>query len=129
MKVIDENMGGTTPLDILVNFQNITNNNNAGGESGKDSDDEFEGFEEFEEVDNAEKYWFTSDKMALIKKVHNYLESLPEIGKVLSLGTMMKVAEIFTEGEPLDNFQLFCLIIDENNAKFDIINQEITPTY
>ena len=39
------------------------------------------------------KYWFTRDKMDKIIKVHDYLESLPEIGKVLSFGSILRVAE------------------------------------
>jgi predicted RND superfamily exporter protein len=115
MKVIDQDMGGTTPLDILVNFQDVKDtplsNEVTITEPGEDFDDDFSEFDEFEEFDedDSEKYWFTSDKMALIKKVHEYLEDLPEIGKVLSLGTMMKVAEDFNEGKPLDNFQLALL--------------------
>ncbi|ODS34445.1 MAG: hypothetical protein SCARUB_00456 [Candidatus Scalindua rubra] len=118
MKVIDQDMGGTTPLDILVDFPEIKDTPlplDTITELGEDFDDElsefdeFEEFEEFEEEVDSEKYWFTSDKMELIKKVHDYLEGLPEIGKVLSLGTMLKVAEEFNEGKPLDNFQLALL--------------------
>ena len=39
------------------------------------------------------KYWFTRDKMDKIIKVHDYLDSLPEIGKVLSFGSILRVAE------------------------------------
>ena len=81
-------------------------------ETDEDFDDEFSEFDEFnefDEVDNSDKYWFTADKMAKIMKVHDYLESLPEIGKVLSLGTMLKLAEEFTDGKPLDDFQLALL--------------------
>ena len=176
MKVIDQDMGGTTPLDILVNFQEVKDTslsnqdaiaetkvidqdwrrfyylfNTASKtpldvivdsqniketplsveiittESDEDFDgefDEFDEFEEFDEVDNSDKYWFTSDKMALITKVHNYLESLPEIGKVLSLGTMMKVAEEFTEGKPLDDFQLALLYTQLPDEFKDMV---ITP--
>jgi hypothetical protein len=113
MKVIDQDMGGTTPLDIIVNFQVIKDtplsDNDTITEYDEDFDDVFSEFDEFEEEDNSGKYWFTSDKMALIKKVHDYLENLPEIGKVLSLGTMLKIAEEFNEGKPLDNFQLALL--------------------
>lgn len=149
MKVIDQDMGGTTPLDIIVNFKEIkdtplSNQDTAteskiigqdvGGttplnivaasrntndttlsdddtitEYDEDFDDDFSKFDEFEEVNKSDKYWFTSDKMALIKEVHDYLENLPEIGKVLSLGTMLKIAEEFNEGKPLDNFQLALL--------------------
>jgi hypothetical protein len=157
MKVIDQDMGGTTPLDILVNFQDVKDTSLSNQDTITDTKvidqdwrrfyyffnivstipldvvvdsqnikeallssevtttepdedfDEFDEFDEFEEEDDSEKYWFTSDKMALIKKVHDYLENLPEIGKVLSLGTMMKIAEEFNEGQPLDDFQLALL--------------------
>jgi predicted RND superfamily exporter protein len=134
MKVIDQDMGGTTPLDILVNFQDVKDtplsNEVAITESDEDFDeeleefDEFDEFDEFEAEDSSEKYWFTSDKMASITKVHNYLESLPEIGKVLSLGTMMKVAEEFTEGKPLDDFQLALLYTQLPDEFKDMV---ITP--
>ena len=134
MKVIDQDMGGTTPLDILVNFQDVRDtplsNEVAITESDEDFDeeleefDEFDEFDEFEAEDSSEKYWFTSDKMTLITKVHNYLESLPEIGKVLSLGTMMKVAEEFTEGKPLDDFQLALLYTQLPDEFKDMV---ITP--
>jgi hypothetical protein len=134
MKVIDQDMGGTTPLDILVNFQDVRDtplsNEVAITESDEDFDeeleefDEFDEFDEFEAEDSSEKYWFTSDKMASITKVHNYLESLPEIGKVLSLGTMMKVAEEFTEGKPLDDFQLALLYTQLPDEFKDMV---ITP--
>ena len=119
LKVIDQNLGGTTPLDIIVSFQETDLeandhslvNDDTGTESSKEfeGEDEFDEFDEFEEVDNSDKYWFTADKMAKIMKVHDYLESLPEIGKVLSLGTMLKIAEEFTDGKPLDDFQLALL--------------------
>ncbi|GJQ59182.1 MAG: membrane protein [Candidatus Scalindua sp.] len=114
MKVIDQDMGGTTPLDIILDFkkeENLPLPDVTVVDSGEDFDDDFSEFDEFDELDeeDSDKYWFTSDKMAVITKVHDYLESLPEIGKVLSLGTMMKVAEAFTDGKPLDNFQLALL--------------------
>ena len=115
----EEFEGGTTPLDNIVSFQETDleanehslANNDTGTESSEEFevDDDFDEFDEFEEVDNSDKYWFTADKMAKIMKVHDYLESLPEIGKVLSLGTMLKIAEEFTDGKPLNNFQLALL--------------------
>ena len=41
------------------------------------------------------KYWFTRDKMDKILKVHDYLDSLPEIGKVLSFGSILKSCRRF----------------------------------
>ncbi|MFQ5686067.1 MAG: RND family transporter [Candidatus Scalindua sp.] len=124
-KVIDQdwrrfyyffNVVSTTPLDVVVDSRKIKDvplsNKDTMAESDEDFDeefDEFDEFDEYEEKDDSEKYWFTSDKMVLIQKVHDYLENLPEIGKVLSLGTMLKIAEEFNEGKPLDDFQLALL--------------------
>ncbi len=87
MKKIDEELGGTTPLNIILKFPSQSN------KITKEEDE----FEEWEEDNNSEKdkakYWFTRDKMDKIIKVHNYLDSLPEIGKVLSFGSILRVAE------------------------------------
>ena len=84
MKKIDEDLGGTTPLNIILKFpQKIKEISN------QKSDDEFEEWEEANENENDKaKYWFTRDKMNRIIKVHEYLETLPEIGKVLSFGSI-----------------------------------------
>ena len=110
MKVIDQHLGGTTPLDVIIDIEtggapqsDEKTLEEAGNEKG------FEEFEEFEERVADGRYWFTSDRMALVKRIHEYLESLPEIGKVLSLGTMVKIAENMNQGKPLDNFQLALL--------------------
>jgi len=110
MKVIDQNLGGTTPLDVVVDID-ATEIGAPTGEPGADAkgDDEFDEFDEFEKKENGGQYWFTSDKMARVTEIHDYLESVPEIGKVLSLGTLLKIAEKLNHGQPLDNFQLALL--------------------
>jgi len=110
MKTIDQKLGGTTPLDVIVDLQKPGSSTTV-IDTNVDSevDDEFDEFDEFEEEENAEKYWFTSQKMEEILKIHEYLDNLPETGKVLSLGTLMKVAEKLNKGRPLDNFELALL--------------------
>tara|TARA_A100001015_G_scaffold281989_1_gene345796 strand:- start:36 stop:1733 length:1698 start_codon:yes stop_codon:yes gene_type:complete len=84
MKKIDDELGGTTPLNIIIKFPTT--------EKQKE-DDEFSEWEEDDEnEENKSKYWFTRDKMDKIIKVHDYLDSLPEIGKVLSFGSILRVA-------------------------------------
>ncbi len=91
MKKIDDDLGGTTPLNVIIKFP-IKNK--------KDEDDEFSEWEEEDENDeNKAKYWFTRDKMDKIIKVHDYLDSLPEIGKVLSFGSILRVAEDLNKKE------------------------------
>ena len=88
MKKIDDELGGTTPLNVIIKFPSNV-------KETKTENDEFDEWEE-ENKDSEEeksKYWFTRDKMDKILKVHDYLESLPEIGKVLSFGSILRVAE------------------------------------
>ena len=100
MKKIDDDLGGTTPLNIILKFpsKKIAND-----------DDEFSEWDE--EVKNDEdksKYWFTRDKMDKILKVHDYLDSLPEIGKVLSFGSILRVAEDLN-GKKLQSLEIAVL--------------------
>ena len=110
MRLVDQNLGGTTPLDVIVDLEKTeVTEPVATSESGMKMNDEFEEFDEFDEAQSQDKYWFTSDKMARVIKIHDYLDSLPETGKVLSLGTMVKIAEKLNNGKPLDDFQLALL--------------------
>ena len=92
MKKIDDELGGTTPLNVILKFPSTKNE--------KTDDDEFSEWDEDNEKDkDKSKYWFTRDKMDKILKVHDYLESLPEIGKVLSFGSILRVAEDLNKKE------------------------------
>jgi len=118
MKVIDQNLGGTTPLDVIIEFDKLKPSTLiAEQEVGTEYDKEFEEFDEFDKPGHDEKYWFTSDKMTQVKKWHDYLNNIPETGKVLSLATMLKVAEKLNDGKPLDNFKL-ALLYEEMPDKF-----------
>ena len=131
MKVIDEKLGGTTPMDIIIDvLEPKTNEPQAETAAPAASDDEFKEFNEFDKKEDDEKYWFTAEKMALVTRIHDYLESLPETGKVMSLGTMLKVAEKLNAGKPLDNFQL-ALVYSELPEKFKniILKPYVSPKY
>ena len=91
MKKIDDKLGGTTPLDVIVKFP-ITKE-----ETGEDEFAEWD--EDNQKEENKETYWFTRDKIDKIIKVHDYLDSLPEIGKVLSFGSIIRVAEDLNKKE------------------------------
>ncbi len=99
MKLIDEELGGTTPLEIILKFPLIQ-------KSEPDSnDDDFEDWGDEEEQDDR-KYWFTRDKINKIEKVHNYLEELPFIGKVLSFSSILQVATQLNNNEPLGALEI-----------------------
>jgi len=98
MKIIDDKLGGTTTLDIILKFPI--------NKEKKEKDDEFSEWDEDNE-DNKEdpaKYWFTRNKIDKILKVHDYLDSLPEIGKVMSFGSIIRVAEDLT-GNKLETLE------------------------
>ena len=86
MKKIDDDLGGTTPLNVIIKFPTKQDNS-------EKEDDEFSEWDEDDQSNEETKYWFTRDKMDKILKVHDYLDSLPEIGKVLSFGSILRVAE------------------------------------
>ena len=116
MKKIDEDLGGTTPLNVILKFPKASNN--------LQKDDEFDEWEEENENDDKSKYWFTRDKMDKILKVHDYLDSLPETGKVISFGSILRVAE------DLNNKELQSLEIAVLYSKIpDSIKKEIVSPY
>lgn len=96
MKVVDQRLGGTTPLEVIINFPVVDND-----WEEEENDDFF--FDEEEE--DPTKYWFTTEKVDRVKAVHQYLDAQPEIGKVVSLATMVEVAERIN-GEALGSFEL-----------------------
>ena len=97
MKLIDEKLGGTTPLEVILKFpKNKT----------ETSDDEFEDWENENNEEDEKKYWFTKDKIDKIASVHNYLDSLPEIGKVLSFSSIIDVATLLNNNKPLGTLEM-----------------------
>jgi len=107
LKLIDEELGGTTPLEILVKFED---EEELTPEDLKEmTPDEIQMEREYmDALRSKPELWFTPTKIQIIKKVHDYLDGLPEIGKVLSLASTVRVAEDFAEKE-LDGMQLAIL--------------------
>ena len=119
MKKIDDELGGTTPLNIILKFPSNL-------KETKSENDEFDEWDEENEnnEEDKSKYWFTRDKIDKILKVHDYLESLPEIGKVLSFGSILRVAE------DLNNKELQSLEIAVLYSKIpETIKKEIVSPY
>ena len=151
MEVIDAELGGTIPLEIMIDMKQF----DAGSEtirplqvfsdskeigsgdvyseefqSNFNSDFEDEFSEDFGEEDFGsdqptfkQNYWFSRAGLERIEAVHDHLESLPETGKVLSLGTMYKVVKDLM-GDDVDNVQLALVQSALPNSIKDIM---ITP--
>ena len=98
MKLIDEKLGGTTPLEVILKFPKPI-------EEKSSEDDEFESWDDEESQDD-EKYWFTKDKIDKIQSVHNYLDNLPAIGKVLSFSSIIEVATQLNNNKPLGTLEM-----------------------
>ena len=119
MKLIDENLGGTTPLEVILKFPDKM-------EVNTNEDDEFEDWGD-EDSQNDEKYWFTKDKIDKIQAVHNYLDSLPAVGKVLSFSSIVEVATQLNNNKPLGTLEMGVLYSKiPESIKKDIIDPYIS---
>jgi predicted RND superfamily exporter protein len=118
MKTIDQKLGGTTPLDVIIDFETPKAAKPVlATKPVQNKGDEFDTFNEFENSEKEDKYWFTLEKMTLVKKIHNYLYGLSETGKVLSLETLLKMTEKLNNNKPLDNLEL-ALLYNELPERF-----------
>jgi predicted RND superfamily exporter protein len=107
MKVIDQELGGTTPLDVILIFKNPTAPKKNIKNSVAAEDEEIDSFEEeFDDEKDAKEYWFTDERISIIKKVHNYLNSLKDIGDVKSFETILETGKILNKGEELDGVEI-----------------------
>ena len=103
MLEIDKNLGGTATLDIIIQEPIFIA-----------SDDSFE--DEFfddslfdDSSSNASGYWWNVYTLAQLEEIHDYLDSLPEIGKVLSVASGVKLARMINDGEDLNDLELALL--------------------
>ena len=114
MKLIDEELGGTTPLNIIVKFPKK--------EEDFDTDDDWE-----EEEKDEAKYWFTRNKIDKITQVHDYLDGLDAVGKVISFASMVRVAEDLSGGKKLQGLEMGVLYTKiPDSIKKEIIDPYIS---
>jgi len=118
MKLIDDKLGGTTPLEIILKFPSKI-------KETKEEDD-FDDWED-DESSNNEKYWFTKDKIDKIDKVHSYLDSLDSVGKVLSFSSILQVAKQLNNNKELGTLEMGVLYSKiPENIKKEIIDPYIS---
>jgi predicted RND superfamily exporter protein len=135
MLVIDQQLGGTLPLDVIL-FSEENTLKSAGDSvvgaaselqaADDDFDDDF--FADEQEafaVDESDKvsYWFTKQGMEEIQQVHEFLDKYPETGKVLSLATLYQVMKDVSGGS-VDDIQLALI---KHNATDAIGDSLIEP--
>ena len=115
MKLIDDELGGTTPLDVVIKFPNK--------KEVEKSDDEFDDWDDDEGDDK--KYWFTRNKIDKIIKVHDYLDNLEAVGKVISFASIVRLAEDLNNGKRLEGLEMGVLYTKIPDA----IKKEVIDPY
>ncbi len=126
MKLIDDTLGGTTPLDVVIRFSGY------GDVPAREAEPpappglfkELEGLLGDDEPEDPAQHWFTPQKIELIKAVHDYLEGFPAVGKVLSLASLIRAAEQLNEGKPFTGIELALIY---KRLPEEIRAQMITP--
>lgn len=109
--LIDEKLGGTLPLDVIIKFND---------EDEKEEDE----FAEF--LEDNDKYYLTPSKVEVLKKVHNFLKEQEYVGSVLSLYSLLDFAKTINKGKDIDGFLLNIL---QNNLDESTKAQIIYPYY
>lgn len=103
MITIDDQLGGTTPLDVVITDDPAP--------EGAVSEDPFASdcdpfVEDCGEQADYRETWYTYQKMDRLRRVHDYLESLEETGKVLSITTTLDLLAQVNGDEPLNALEL-----------------------
>ena len=134
MKVIDTELGGTTPLEIIVE-RGAIEADFAFIEEESEEDEWEEEFEEegVEEVSpsNSEqeetlRLWMTSHGINKLHKIQNFLDEISVTGKTLSLAAGLQIVEQINNGERLSDFELTLL---EKKIPQDLRDQVMSPFY
>ena len=117
MKLIDDELGGTTPLDVIVKFPSQ--------DKEEETDNDFDSWDD-EETDDA-KYWFTRNKIDKITQIHDYLDNLEPVGKVISFASIVRVAEDLNDGKQLQGLEMGVLYTKiPDSIKKEIIDPYIS---
>ena len=113
--LIDRQLGGTLPLDVVVRFKEI--------QSKGEGLDSFEA--EFQALAAKDTYWFNSQKTRLAKKIHEHLAQNEFVGSVLSLNSLLSLGATINGGKDLDDFSL--AFLNENLP--DAFKQDLLSPY
>jgi predicted RND superfamily exporter protein len=121
MEVIDRKLGGTTPLDVIIDappsfIQYQREEKALLEEDGWGAPDDG--------CPILDGYWFCENGIKDAAQLHEYLESLPETGKVLSFYTTAQLLQNLKNAKPVDRFYLGVLY---NSLPEDVKDFLFTP--
>ena len=111
MLEIDRKLGGTTPFDVILSAPESAVAQEEAPPTIIDEDIDLSFDEDFladylGEEQSLENYWVSPVKLQEIKRIHDYFDEKPEVGKVLSLATLAELVEILNDGKPLNDFEV-----------------------
>jgi predicted RND superfamily exporter protein len=115
MKFIDQELGGTTPLDIILTLPDE--------EMFIDEDDLF-----FSEGSESSEYWWRQKNMRVLKEIQKDIDILPEIGKALSIVNGVQLAEKINNFNEMGDLELAFVknsLLNNDKAK-DLLSGYIT---
>ena len=105
MLLLDQELGGTATLDILIDQP--TTELIDGLEF--DGDDLFEDDLFDDESSEASGYWWNATSLSKLEEIHDYLNDIPEMGKVLSVASGIKLARMINNNNDLNDLELALL--------------------
>jgi predicted RND superfamily exporter protein len=105
MLLLDQELGGTATLDILIDkpAEEIFD------DSDFDGDDLFEDDLFEDDSSDASGYWWNASSLAKLEEIHDYLDEIPEMGKVLSVASGIKLARMINDDNDLNDLELALL--------------------
>ena len=127
MLLLDQELGGTATLDILIDQP--TTELIDGLEF--DGDDLFEDDLFDDESSEASGYWWNATSLSKLEEIHDYLNDIPEMGKVLSVASGVKLARMINNNNDLNDLELALLrsVLPEDIKEtllYSYINQDDT---
>jgi predicted RND superfamily exporter protein len=115
---IDQRLGGTLPFDVIIKFPAYE------VEENLEEEDMF--FTEEEAY--PERYWVTPDKLHTVALLQDYIQSLPQTGKVMSLANLQQVAIEFTDGKSLDALEIVGVLgVIPESVRTELVDPYMSP--
>jgi len=129
MKVIDTQLGGTTPLEVIVERSAIEADFAFIEEESEEDEweDEFDdGESNSKQEEETPRLWMTSHGINKLHQIQDFLTSLSVTGKTLSLAAGLEIVEQINGNQRLSDFELSLL---EKKIPQDLRDQVMSPFY
>ena len=104
MLLLDEELGGTATLDIIIKEPALEIDDSIYIDDDLFGDDLFE-----DDESEASGYWWNIYSLNKLEDIHDYLDAMPEIGKVLSVASGVKLARKINDNKDLNDLELALL--------------------